>query len=233
MNDLASSGHQMSSYSGGTTYNQSSSGAGYYDMPQPDYGRPSFSSNTAPGIAGVGAAGALAGAGTGAGQNQNQNLRYRGQPQQQRPLSSGSDAYGGYSDDYDRYPNPYAANPASTAFVQNTPGSQENHGNMVNQAYRAQSPPGRQTSPPLPAVPNSSSPPPPPSYSGHGHTNSAGQDLKFAGAARPSSEWQHGLVAASGSQGQLAPMSPPNASLPATPDESYDQKGRILRVANE
>ena len=72
MNDLSNSSvSHPSSYP-----NYGGGGAAYYsnDLPQPEYGRPSFSSTAAPGLAGVGSGGAAL------AQTDNQ-LRHRGQQQ--------------------------------------------------------------------------------------------------------------------------------------------------------
>lgn len=200
MNDMGSSGHPSSGYS-----NYNPSGNSYYiDQPQVDYSRPSFGSGVVPGIAGVGSGGAMAVAGAQQQQyNQdNQNLRYRGQ--QQSSVGAAEDPYGGYTtvgatSDGDRYPNPYATPPASTAY--------------------SLSPNRRSTnvSPPLPPVPPSQSPPPPPSYTGHGPT--------LPEKARP--------LSASHNAPLMPGPSQPHALGPGTPDESYNDGGRILRVANE
>ena len=213
MNDMHSSGHPSSGYS-----NYAPAGNSYYADPQVDYSRPSFGSNV-PGIAGVGSGG-------GAPQQypqENQNLRYRGQQQQQQQNNFGASASsdtcnnltsisftGGVEDAYGGY---------TTAGASSSEGGGYPNPYAPSSTAYSQSPARRSTaaSPPLPAIPPSQSPPPPPSYTGHG----TGRPEK----ARPMSASQNTM-----------PMPPPNQQSPGglgTPDESYNDGGRILRVANE
>jgi hypothetical protein len=153
---------------------------------------------------GIAGVGAAATAGAAGGYAQdNQQLRYRGQPQN----DTTEDAYGGYtstSPEHDSY-----AGGSAYASNQSAPYSRTT------------------SSPPIPNQSTSMSPLPPPSYSGHGHGASPINEK-----ARPLSSGGGGGVNAP------LPMPPPNnmAYPPGgsgTPDESYDDKGRILRVANE
>lgn len=226
MNDLRGSGTQPSVYSGTTTYASHPSygaGAGYYtnDLPpvpaqQNAYGRPSFGSTAAPGIAGVGAAGAY---------GQDTQAAYRHAPG--NSVDGTEDAYGGYARNsvVDPYPNPY--------------GGQTAYPGPSSPRTSNSSPPGPTRSPP----PVSRSPPPaaPPSYSNHGsqandhyYTRNEKARPLSSGSGTPGGGMTMPLPPAAPAGTSAAHFQPPDMTPGVgTPDESYNNGGRILRVANE
>lgn len=220
MNDLSNS--SVSHPSSYPNYVGGGGGAAYYsnDLPQPEYGRPSFSSTTAPGLAGVGSGGAAY------VQHDNQ-LRHRVQQQSSGgmylPLScrvfptdqtigNPEDAYGGYAvaaPELDPYANQYSSNQGPTPYTSGL-------SNRISTA-------SHHTSIPPPRSPPPGSPPPPPSYSGHSGQDHPPSDRK---ASRPPS----GLPMPPATPAPSTPLPP----TPMSPDEAWTgDESRVLRVANE